>query len=233
VNLPTKQPNDAEVALIGNSHMQMYEPVWETILRQRHMAGLMIVANGCVPTTGVNGYPACFPIVEGMIRTVLSLPRLRIVVLSTTWSQDMVDSSGRPVAGPQDAALARGLDATIARLHAAGKKVILIGPAPQPGYDIATVLSRKVAFGWSTELDRTSVGADEFATQYGFFVRHYEQRNDITFARADSVLWRNGRYRFILDGHVLFSDDNHLSRNEVWRYQAVFGRAFDAANRPE
>jgi peptidoglycan/LPS O-acetylase OafA/YrhL len=232
VNLPTRQPDDAEVALIGNSHMQMYEPPWETILRQRRVTGVMIVTNGCTPTTGVNADSACFPIVEAMIRAVLSLPRVRIVVLSTTWTQDMVDAAGNPVAGPRDAALAHGLDATIFRLRVAGKKVILIGPAPQPGYDIATVVSRKVAFGWSTANDRTSVGADEFDRQYGYFIRHYERRDDITLARADNVLWRDGRYRFILDDHVLFSDDNHLSLNEVWRYQATFSRAFDAANHP-
>jgi peptidoglycan/LPS O-acetylase OafA/YrhL len=233
VNLPTKQPDDADVALIGNSHVQMYEPAWEAILRQRHMTGVMLPVNACTPTVGTNIDSSCAPIVEDMIRGVLSLRRVKTVVLATTWTGELVDSAGRRIApARRDEAFARGLDATIARLLAARKKVILIGPAPEPGYDIATVLSRKLAFGRSTAGDRMSASREEFDRQYGYVIQHFAHRGDIAFVRADSVQWRDGRYQFILDDHVLFADDNHLAMNEVWRYQDIFGRALDAASRP-
>jgi peptidoglycan/LPS O-acetylase OafA/YrhL len=227
MNLPSRKPADADVILLGNSHAQMYEPVWASILTSRGQTGLLVPVNGCLPTVQANLNRECIEIAARNLAEIAALARARTVIVGLNWShaaEDLVDPSGRTVDNGSDRALANALDDLIDRLHRDGKQVVLIGPIAEPGWDIASILSRELAFGHP--LNRpTFLAASDFERRFGSLIQHFEARRDIEFARPDKVQCPTDRCYYVLDGRTLFSDSNHIATAELPRFRAVFGAA--------
>ena len=64
VTLPSRNPADADVVMIGDSFVKMYAPVWKTILAERGLTGLIIWTGGCLPTVRANLSQNCLKLVE-------------------------------------------------------------------------------------------------------------------------------------------------------------------------
>jgi peptidoglycan/LPS O-acetylase OafA/YrhL len=227
MNLPSRNPADADVVLLGNSHAQMYAPLWASILSDRAQTGLLIPVNGCLPTVQANISRACIDIARQNLTTILGLPRARTVILGLTWWNDalgLVDRNGRGLDDRDNGALIAALDDLIDQLRGAGKQVVLIGPLAQPGRDIASEMSRELAFGHPVD-GPAFMPAPEFERRFGSAIRHFETRGDISFARPDRVQCHAERCEFLLDGHSLFADDNHLAVAELQRFRTVFANA--------
>ncbi len=225
LELPSRNPGDAEVVLLGNSHAQMYAPAIGNILRGLSLHGLLVPANGCLPTYKVNISQACLELADRNIDAVAGLPRARLVVIGTTWSERIASGVGQGSRGGA-VSVSAGLDRTIDRLLAAGKRVVLIGPVPTPNWDVASITSRDLAFGWDVARPLFEAHS-EFLRQYSGAISHFEARRDLEFVRPDTVICVNGRCNFIVDGRALFADDNHLAAAELVRFQP----AIDAAVR--
>jgi peptidoglycan/LPS O-acetylase OafA/YrhL len=224
MNLPSRDPNNADVILLGNSHAQMYEPVWASILAARGESGLLVPVNGCLPTVSVNVNRDCLALARRNLTEILTLRRAHTIILGLNWQHgvhELVDSSGALVDNSDDRGLASALDDLIDRLRRDGKDVILIGPIAEPGWDVASILSRDLAFGHAVD-HPTSIPAVEFEARFGSLIRHFEARHDISFARPDRVQCPRDRCYFVLDGRTLFSDSNHIASAELPRFRAVF-----------
>ena len=231
LNLPTGSPADAEFVLLGNSHAQMYAPVWESIIESRGVHGMLVPLNACLPTVEANVSPECARMARQNLEEILALPKVRTVVVAQTWRyapDDIVDSRGQPLDNTSNRALVSGLDDLIARLRARGLNVVLVGPVAEPGWDVASELSRLRAFGHP--VDRPlEVSTAEFLEIYSPAIKHFEGRQDVAFARPDAVQCQQGTCAFLMDGESLFSDDNHLSEKAVQRFKGIFSAALDKA----
>jgi peptidoglycan/LPS O-acetylase OafA/YrhL len=227
MNLPTRKPADADVVLLGNSHAQMYEPIWASILVAREQTGLLVPVNGCLPTVRANISRECSTVAERNLTEISALDRARTVIIGLNWQHDrdeLVDPSGRTVDNTGDRAFVTALDDLIDRLHHGGKQVVLIGPIAEPGWDIASTLSRQLAFGHQPNRP-TFLQASDFERRFGPLIRHFEARRDIGFARPDRVQCPTDRCYYVLDGRSLFSDSNHIATAELQRFRAVFEAA--------
>jgi peptidoglycan/LPS O-acetylase OafA/YrhL len=227
MNLPSRNPMDADVILLGNSHAQMYEPVWASILQARGQTGLLIPVSGCLPTVLVNVTQGCIQIAEGNLVEVERLARARTVVVGLNWwhgVNDLVDPSGRTVDNANDHAFAGAMDNLIDRLSHAGKRVVLIGPVAEPGWDVASILSRQLAFGHPIERP-TFLPVSDFERRFEPLIHHFEARSDIDFARPDRVQCPADRCYYVLGGRSLFSDSNHIATAELSRFRPVFEAA--------
>jgi hypothetical protein len=94
-------------------------------------------------------------------------------VLGVTWNygpQELVGPDGIAAENLHDAALIYALDDLIGILRAADKRIILIGPIAEPGYDIASDLSRNLAFG-HVVTEPMTITVDKFRQQYGASLR--------------------------------------------------------------
>jgi hypothetical protein len=227
LELPSRDPKDADVVLLGNSHAQMYAPVIEDILRGLSLHGLLVPANGCLPTYHVNINPACLELADRNIEAVVSLQRARVVIIGTTWGDRIADVDGTAHTKPIDA-LVTGLDRTIDRLLSAGKNVLLIGPIPTPNWDVASIASRDLAFGRPVERPLFE-SQQQFLRQYSGAIAHFEARHDIAFVRPDGALCTQGRCDYIMDGRALYADDNHLAAAELIRFRPEFDLALRRA----
>jgi peptidoglycan/LPS O-acetylase OafA/YrhL len=217
LELPSRDPDDADVILLGNSHAQMYAPVIRDILHSLSLHGLLVPANACLPTWGVNIYPACIDLANRNIEAVSNLKRARVVVIGTTWNEQLVTRNGALFLSPSDG-VSDGLDRTIDRLLSVGKKVVVIGPIPIPNWDVASVTSRSMAFG--RPLPRLLYEPQQrFQASYAGVFSHFEARRDIEFVRADKVMCGNGRCNYVVNGVSLYADDNHLAAAEVDRFR--------------
>jgi peptidoglycan/LPS O-acetylase OafA/YrhL len=230
LNLPTRNPSDADVILLGNSHAVMYAPLWTSILQGRRQTGLLITLNGCLPTLQSNISRACIDAARLNLAAALNLSRARTFILGLTWpyeSNALVAQNGKQIDNRDNLALIQALDDLIDQLRNAGKQVIIIGPLAEPGYDIASVISRQVAFDHKFD-GPTFLSEADFLARYGAAIRHFEARRDIHFARPDQVQCADGRCEYLIDGRSLFADSNHVTITELHRFQSLFEAALPA-----
>lgn len=224
MHLPSGKAQDADVVLLGNSHAQMYAPLWETILVEKGLQGLLLPINACLPTTQANISTDCIAHANRNLAEVMSLPKARTVIIGLTWnhaSNGLIDSSGHILDNENNLALVTALDALIAQLQSAGKRVVLIGPIAEPGWDVASTVSRQLAFGHA--LDReTFTPKTEFTARFGTAIDHFSARKDIAFPRPDQIQCPTDRCDYLLDGRSLFSDSNHVAVQELHRFYQPF-----------
>ncbi len=234
MNLPSRNPSDADVVLLGNSHAQMYEPVWQSILSERGETGLLVPVNGCLPTVEINISLECMGIAQRNLEGVMGLKRARDVIVGLNWwleTDALVDTKGRSI-HPDDEAIKRAVDDLIDRLIANGKQVVLIGPIAEPGWDVASILSRDLAFGHTVNRP-LFLPKSQFDRRFGALIQHFEGRRDIGFARPDEVQCPGDRCYYVLDGHTLFADSNHLAAAELPRFRKSFADALAKTSQRE
>ena len=208
LNLPSRNPNDAVVVLMGNSHAQMYAPVIEAILRKKDVPGLLVPVNGCFPSAIVNLSRACAEQMARNIRSVSTLQSAKTILLGTSWNYENI-RFGQEAQQSKQESFAAGLDHTIRQLKAAGKKVVLIGPIPAPGWDVPSVGARSLAFGRPLPALETSRMA--FDDRYGKLLETFVQRQDLEFVQPHTKLCNALSCPYIRNGRSLFADSNHLA----------------------
>ena len=229
--LPGGDPESADAVLLGNSHAQMYAPLVADILAAHAATGLLVPANGCLPIAAVNISAECVAVARTNIEAVANLRHARLVILGLTWTAGpgpLVDGDGRRAAVQGPAGIAAGIAATAARLHAAGKQVVVIGPIATPGWDVASTLSRSIAFGRAQPLPLFAPRA-RFERDYAAAFDRLARTAGIGVARPDCAQCRGDRCDFVAGGDSLFADDNHLAVAALPRFRAAIEPAIVAA----
>jgi len=229
LNLQSRDPADAELVLLGNSHAQMYAPVVQGILSERNIAGLLVPLNGCLPAVGANFNETCLLMAQQNFEALARLKKLRTVVVASNWWFDvpvLVDTQGQRIDNGENRAIIFAYDDLVARLKAQGRNVVLVGPIAEPGWDVASEISRKRAFGWP-ESRPLGLPTNQFLERFGGVHAHFEARQDMKFIRPDRVQCDLESCRFFIDGRSLFADSNHLAAAELWRFRDMFAAAIE------
>jgi peptidoglycan/LPS O-acetylase OafA/YrhL len=229
LNLGSRDPADAELVLLGNSHAQMYAPVVRQILSERKTAGLLVPLNGCLPTVSANVNADCLSMAQRNLESLAALKKLRTVVVASNWSLDvpaLVDRHGGQIDNGGNRAVILAYDDLVEKLKAQGTKVVLVGPIAEPGWDVASEISRKRAFGWR-ETRPLGLPTRQFLERFGGVHEHFEARQDMTLLRPDRVQCDPESCRFIVDGRSLFADSNHLAEAELWRFRDTFAAVIE------
>jgi SGNH domain (fused to AT3 domains) len=98
---------------------------------------------------------------------------------------------------------------------------VLIGPIEIPGWDIASILSRERAFGWPQSRP-DHVPLKNFTDRHGAEIAHFKASLGENFLRPDTVLCDDTSCRFIIDGHSMFADSNHIAKAALFRFDTAF-----------
>lgn len=224
--LPSREPEDADIVLFGNSHALMYAPLVREIARDDSLSALLVWENACLPTYGVNISQACRKLTDRNIDDIVKLKRARLVLIGTTWNEFAAKPGSRNKHSAN--AMLNALDGTIERLLASGKKVVLISPLDTPGWDVASIEGRSLAFG--RPLDRPLYGSlQAFHSRYSNVIDHFEHRGDITLARPDLAQCASGRCDYVIDGRSLFADSHHLAKAQLGLFRPAFETAMKEA----
>jgi peptidoglycan/LPS O-acetylase OafA/YrhL len=214
INLPSRNTDDAQVILWGDSHAQMYTPALRTALAGR--PALLVYAYGCAPVLGEAMTPACGDIQRENYAAIRKSPA-RIVILAESWQQYRDEGSRytglTPLPGERYQYAIQRMRDLVAGLRRAGKTVILVGPIPIPGYDIASVASRELLF-------RGRIEHPTYVTTEDFLIETANVRDAITdLARdpnvvpiwVDRLVCSNGRCDYIQHGRAIFADGDHFT----------------------
>jgi hypothetical protein len=188
--------------------------------------------------------PLCTDISEAYLRMIVETPAIADVVIAARWAfwsegVRYAHESGMPPATlvlietplehglDNHATLAAGLERTIAALMAAGKRVWLVGPVPEVGYDVPRYL-RSLGFAPNLEIAPTLAEFDQRQHFVLSLLRDLAQRYPIGTIWPHERLCGDNGCAILRDGHLLYSDDDHLSvfgaQSIASEFTAIFGR---------
>jgi peptidoglycan/LPS O-acetylase OafA/YrhL len=226
IGTPAISTKNVTVALVGNSHAQMYAPLVSDILKKKKQGAILAHLNGCLPMPDLNISRSCLEEAAKNVEAVESLPHVRLIILGTTWNltDSMISPSGAVRGAEVPLAFSASLDRLIDRFQHDGKAVVLIGPIAYPNYDSASVVGRQMAFGRPIN-EPLSRPVDEYLAEYGEVLTHFTSRRDITFIRPDRIQCVDGKCDFFRNGVPLFADSDHLAQVSL----DIFRPAFESA----
>ena len=214
------------LALLGNSHAQMYAPAIIESLNKHHEAGLIIPLNGCLPTIDLNISTECLRMAEINFQAIEKDKNLRTVIIAMTWySNDLVDKSGAQVSDPSFIYREKSIMMLIDNLSKSGKKVYLVSPIAIPNFDFASVASRNIKFGNATE--NSSVTRASFDRQFKPLISSLSNQLQGRLISPHEALCDQQHCNFSDGEGSYFSDSNHLSVYGTQKVHKLFNPIFE------
>jgi hypothetical protein len=232
--------------LWGDSHAETLRGALGSAAAASGQSGLFAGENACPPLIGVTRpqKPACQAISEAYFRLIVDAPSIRNVVLAARWGWwaerlPYKREGGSPItlalleppangAAGNHTALSAGLERTISGLLAAGKRVWLVGPIPEVGYDVPRYFHlRAIGFADGLEIAPTLA---EFGQRQAFVL---SLMGDLARRYPIGTIWPHERLcndvgcEIARDGHLLYSDDDHLSVFGAHSIADLFKPVFD------
>jgi peptidoglycan/LPS O-acetylase OafA/YrhL len=221
LNLPSNNPADAAVVLLGNSHAQMYAPLISDFLRQNRINGMLVPLNSCRPMPDLNVSQECMMLAAKNLRAIEALPDLRIVVLAMSWDPPTFTPTGMVPKGSETKFLVESLDRLIDHLKQLGITVVLVGPLATPESDTASIVARQMAFHHSIE-EPTYAPESQFIAKQAGILAHFSSRDDMIFIRPDRIQCQHDRCDYIRDGEAIFADYSHVTQGALHLFRPVF-----------
>lgn len=202
----------ASAVVLGDSHA--VHAFWG-LAKAFDAQGLNLAVRGkgaCVPVKGVgstNGLSECERHMEATLRDIVADPQIRAVALVFRGRYLSAQSS---LQVRQD--FENGLDATLAMLQSAGKRVYYFMPVVEPGFDPRLCMG-SLPFGrkppYSCVIDKQSDDTKSEAIRVSA-LHVLAQWPQIHVVDPNLALCSEGRCPIIQNGHSIFKDENHLSQ---------------------
>lgn len=211
---PLGPKGEPTVALVGDSHAQALAGAFDIWLNRVGQPGVLMFGSACLPVAGT-GDPRCAAFAESAIARAEASPTIRTVFLLSIWRQpyggEGLTVDGRFLRGQAAVrpAFEAALTATVTRLRAAGKTVILVEPLYAAPHRVPVTLAHNLAFGTDWPVDTPLADhRRDFALLHAAFDRA-RQAGALRLSLIDD-LCRSGTCPGTLDGTPLFSDGNHI-----------------------
>ncbi|MBQ4855961.1 acyltransferase [Rhodanobacter sp. B2A1Ga4] len=165
----------------------------------------------------------CLSFNDSVIAYLAAHPEIRTVVLSSPFYEyfdparrmlHVVDGQARVEPPDADTALA-ALAATIGRVRALGRRVVIVAPPPGDGFDYSHCLERKARnrtlFGRFIDCDIPLAQYRASKRRVFAFLQRIHAQADVEVVSFDAFLCDTKACRTELDGTFLYRDDGHLS----------------------
>jgi peptidoglycan/LPS O-acetylase OafA/YrhL len=218
--------------LWGDSHADALRIAVDDIATARGQNGMFAGRGGCAPLVDAERLDAgvCREANDKILKYILATPSIETVILSARWvlwaegtrykREDRKPSFVR-ITTPDDqsgdapnnhAAFAVGMERTLSILAGAGKKIWLIGPVPEVGYDVPKSLYLdKMGLGGEMDIRPTR---NEFNQRQQFVVAVFHQlakKYSVKIIWPHEALCDMTRCEVQRGGKPFYSDDNHVS----------------------
>jgi peptidoglycan/LPS O-acetylase OafA/YrhL len=231
-------PGERMIALVGDSHAHvLFTGVSELAAKQGY--GTLLLANsGCPPFVGaVTGrtpaeHAQCAQSIDTIIEALRKDMRIVSVVLASRGPQYLnglgfgpveanynyppiaarsLPAGGAPISPEQ--AFAEGLLNTAAQLHARGMRVSYLLQVPELGVSAPDCLGRPLTF--SPQVDRCRVPFDAYEHRmqaYRALIANVAAKAPyLHVIDVEPALCGTGGCSGLIDGQLMYADDNHLS----------------------
>lgn len=228
------------IAIWGDSHAAVLAAPLGEALAPMGLALRELSGSSCMPVTGVKNTALkraeyCAVHNRLMLDHMLADRDLKVVVIFSYWNsyaewRDFDNGIGfrmpdklvvLPLDAPEGiaddarlAALSAHMHADLAALVAAGKRVIVLEPLPEPGYDLPDQIARRIWQGRPTsqvESYPASAFDDYSRAARRMIADAASGLPDVTLTDLSPLMCQNGQCHLVQDGKPLFFDGNHLS----------------------
>lgn len=214
------------LALLGNSHAQMYAPAIIESLNRHHQAGLIIPLNGCLPTIDLNISLECLKMAQKNFQTIEKDNDLKTIIIAMTWySNNLVDEFGTAVVDPDFIYREKSIISLIEELAKAGKSVYLVGPIAIPNFDLASLASRSIKFSNATI--PLSISRELFDSQFNRLISSLTSHLKDKLITPHELFCDQVVCSFADTKGSYFSDSNHISEYGVQKVRKIFDPIFD------
>jgi peptidoglycan/LPS O-acetylase OafA/YrhL len=209
------------IALLGNSHAQMYAPAIEQGLSKKRQAGLIIPLNGCLPTVNINISEDCLKMASINYESLKKDGSIKTVVIAMTWYADnLVDRDGNTIIDANFSYREKAILSLMDNLSKAGKSVYLVAPIAIPNFDFASQASRALKFNkGDIPFSKSRV---EFDKKYGLLVESLSNKLGIRLIKPHEVFCDINECFFADSQGAYFSDGNHVSFYGASRLKKIF-----------
>lgn len=213
-----------ETMVIGDSHALTLAGALDQWLAGEGRSGAIVFHHGCMPVMGA-GRDRCRSAIEDALALAQSSPNVRDVVLVSIWRQGL-PGGGKPFDGrwvPEDEVaevFAARLSQTVARLRAAGKRVILIEPLFAAPRSVPQTLAANLAFGRDWPVD---IALSQHQATFAPVFAAFDQVEGEGVQRISLIdgFCAGGTCRAVVDGLPLFTDNNHLAFSQSGRMAKI------------
>lgn len=235
------------IALLGDSHAEAIFSMLGEVAKKDGRSVVAYLLKGVPPLCGIemSAYPNRQQIrlnVEAAFTRIAREKDISTVLLAARWAvyvhglglDGRVHFNNRPPhlrdgagAGLQDdlALLRQGLNAGIATLLAAGKRIVIIGPIPELGFSAPLALAQAVRFGRDPK--HVGVTRDSFLhRQEGILDILDHLPTAVTLLSPAETFWDGTLYRAGSAESVWYFDDNHLSLTGARHLAPLFTHLF-------
>jgi hypothetical protein len=232
--------------LWGDSHADAISPALAAAATAAGKMGLKAGHDACPPLLGVwDMVRSQCGDTEKRADDILAIIRtydIKTVVLCARWATYALglfvkleenpkillnDAQSREVSFAEDERVfKRALKRTVETLRSEGRRVVLIGPWPEPGLRVPEMMAK--ARLWGTSADIGPTRAEFMDRQSAVFdaFRQFAQDEGVEVLTTHDDLCAEERCRVAENGRPLYWDDDHLSRLGAARLEPVFARIF-------
>ena len=244
------------ILLWGDSHAMVTATALQQAALRRHGAFLFAADADCPPGLGFDidphfdpgltsqlSYRYCPQYNAEMLKLALASPDLKTVVLSSRWTNWRIGEPPNPSETFADVRLhdsrgtaisiaenkqkwERGFLALIDRLTEAQKKVVIVGPLPEPNFDVPHQLYI-AKFGFVSDTGPLTIQqyTRRHHTILSFFGELRKKRG-VSFVWPTDILCVADKCPLVDRGHVMFFDQDHLSVYAARKTASLYDRLF-------
>lgn len=237
--------------LWGDSHAMVTATPMEIAARSRHAAFLFAATADCPVGIGfaidtgtakalteTPSYRFCQRYNDEMLRIALTTPSIRDVVLSSRWSNWRIGEPPNPVEGDDDIRLRddggvaasgaanaaifdRGFRRLLDALTAAGKRVTIVGPLPEPSFNVPQRLFVE-QFGMAGSAG--PIRLSDYQRRHRRILAMFAavRRPGVSFVWPMAALCERGVCPIEAHGRPMFFDHNHLSFEAAQRTARLY-----------
>lgn len=230
-----------QFVLWGDSHAESLRAAFDLAAKKAQRAGIFFGNAGCIPELGIyRGHSGCLRVNDAIAQYIVSQPSIRTVILAGRWGLwaegtpykheggtmvSLTDGSGASIGN--HVGFAAGLERLVAKLTSTGKRIWLVGPIPEIGYDVPRTLffdSLGVKRDFHLRPTLTEF-KDRQAFVFAVFSAIVEKHNA-------SIVWPHEWLcdsqfcQVQKDGRPLYIDDQHLTRSAALSMSAIFDPIF-------
>lgn len=225
---------DYDIALLGNSHAQMYGHAFIKSLKKVGKRGVIVPLNGCIPTLDLNISSDCIGPARKNFEAVRDDPKINKIVIGLNWRlETLVNSEGETVSDISKRKRADALLKLISLLKQSGKDVYLMGPIATPDFRMASDLSRRLVFSdgqpQSEILEMMRFSKGSFDSEFGEVIQFLQKELGDKFLMPHEMLCDLEYCYFATELNIYFADSEHLSRQGSLLMVPLFDKIIDGS----
>lgn len=232
-----------DFVLWGDSHAKIIADAISKAAKSTGRGGWQATSEGCPPLLGINRtdrrYGYCRNVSRALFN-VISQPQVRQVIIAARWSLWSENSHYRYEIGDEDdlydrddqlrklsnhEVMRRGLIRTLDALKPLNKRVTIIAPIPEIGWDVPSVLAMEAWHGRDIHSEPTR---SDFMSRNQFVFELFcelQSEYDFELVYPHELLCDQVICQVMRDHHPLYCDDDHLSKHGISYLAPAFERA--------